>query len=86
MKDLFEPYRFNKLTHLGLGDIRLTVGAQEEIMAQVRQLIAEATYDGMLQGRYVECAIVEERAQREMADIAVLREKSAKRRERITNG
>lgn len=31
LKRCFEQLRFNKNTHLGLGDIRLTIGMQEEI-------------------------------------------------------
>ena len=36
--ELMKQYRFDKHTHEGLGDIRLTIGAQEEIAASIRAL------------------------------------------------
>ena len=36
--ELMKQYRFDKHTHEGLGDIRLTIGAQEEIAAAIRAL------------------------------------------------
>ena len=38
--ELMKQYRFDKHTHEGLGDIRLTIGAQEEIAAAIRALKA----------------------------------------------
>lgn len=73
MEDLFKSYRLDKTAHLGAGDIRLTIADQDAIMAEVRQRIAEATVDGMLQGRWVECATVADRARREMDAIVIKR-------------
>lgn len=38
IKHLFRSYRFDPTMHLGLGDIRLTVADQEDIMYYVASL------------------------------------------------
>ena len=46
LRAMFKRFRFNVNTHVGLGDIRLSIGAQEEIL----KAVAEATgagYTGM---------------------------------------
>ena len=37
IEKFFEALRFNEKTHLGLGDIRLTIGAQEEVCELVKR-------------------------------------------------
>lgn len=39
-KQRFEKMRFDPKHHLGMGDIRLTVGQQEEVLADLREWIS----------------------------------------------
>jgi len=38
VEELFKKYRFDKDTHLGLGDIRLSIGEQEKLVTAIRNL------------------------------------------------
>ena len=39
MKEYFRKLRFDKNHHLGLGDVRLTIGMQEELIAKNAELL-----------------------------------------------
>ena len=49
--NIFKPYRFNDETHLGLGDIRLSIGAQEEIADEIQDLINSKIKEALAEGR-----------------------------------
>ena len=38
VQDMFLITRFNKKKHLGLGDVRLTIGDEENLIANIRSL------------------------------------------------
>ena len=42
MIEVMKQYRHNAFTHLGLGDIRLSIGAQEDLANDIRALPLDA--------------------------------------------
>jgi len=41
LKNAFRKYRFDNATHLGLGDVRLTLGAQAEFLDKVKKALQQ---------------------------------------------
>jgi len=41
LEKLFEEYRFSEYHHLGLGDIRLTIAQQDDIIESVKKILTD---------------------------------------------
>ena len=67
LEDYFFALRHNKAHHLGLGDIRLTIGQQEEILENMSE--SDESYPGIA-ADYAEAIYVLDQCRRVMARYA----------------
>ena len=60
LKNQFRDYRFDESIHLGLGDIRLTIGMQEEIVEEAEKQDAKLEEAVAALREWIDFARVEE--------------------------